>query len=376
MKITLFIPSLIGCGAERVMVNLANFLCQKGYDVTILNYRSNESPYALYGEVKRKFLYDKAESYGFFNKVIRYFFTAQYVKHTVKDRARRLKKFIKKNDTDCYLVMLESATAELLELREYVKCPIIVSERNYPESYPLNVKQKLYDLSRFADGFVFQTESAKKCYGDGVKKSTVIPNAVNELFVDSGDDVIDKTKVIINAGRLESQKNQRLLIKAFAESGLTDHTLEIYGDGPLKAELQDLIESLDIQDRVFLKGYSNDLKNIMKRSSLFVLSSDYEGIPNVLLEAMALGLPCVTTDFSGGGAHTLIDDGENGIIVRAGDEKGLSAAIKNVLTDGVLAKKISDGAKEKVKQFYPDIVYGKWDAFIKEICNDFVRSDS
>ena len=349
------------------MVNLANYLSSGGNEITILNYRPNVSPYALDEKIKRRYLFKGPEKETFISKVFQYFLPKIYSRFTVWRRRNRLKRFVKVNDTGCYLVMLESSTIDLLRMRKYVSCQIIVSERNYPENYRAEIREQLYGLAHLADGFVFQTEAAKECYGESVKNSVVIPNALNDGFADVEPFKGERRKVVINAGRLEDQKNQQLLIRAFARAKLPGYTLEIYGEGPLKQRLEDLAAELGVKDRVFLKGYSDDLKNKMYDCSLFVLSSDYEGIPNVVLEAMALGVPCITTDFAGGGAHTLIESGKDGVIVKAGDEKGLSEAMESVLNDGVTLKNFSSASAKKVKLFDPRAIYSEWEAFIKKI---------
>ena len=175
--------------------------------------------------------------------------------------------------------------------------------------------------------------------------------------------------------QFEKQKNHALLIKAFAEACVNDYILEIYGEGPLKDALEKLAASLGVGDRVFLKGYSSNLKTVMAQSALFVLSSDYEGIPNVVLEAMAMGLPCITTDFAGGGAHVLIEDGENGIIVPVANEHLMADAIRRVLCDRSLAEKLSDNAMKKVKIFSAGRIYAEWGSYIKKICVKKSRQD-
>ena len=365
MKITLFIPNLIGCGAERVMVNLANYLQSSGNDVTMLNYHYCESPYELDDSIKRCFLYKSEHKENFFDKCWQYFFTKSYYRFLEKRRLSKLKRFVKSQSTDCYLVMLEQSTIDLLKLRKYISCPIIVSERNYPENYREKTKAQLFELAKLADGFVFQTEAARRCYGDSVKNSTIIPNAVNEGFINLTPYSGEKRKAIINIGRLEDQKNQKLLIEAFVAADLKDYTLEIYGDGPLKSDLQNLIDCLGLKNRAFLKGHVPNVKEYIADASIFVLSSDYEGIPNVLLEAMALGLPAITTDFAGGGAHILIEDGENGLIVPKGDVKQLSSAIRTLAGNTALADKFTGNSLKKIRQFYPENIYPKWEEFIK-----------
>lgn len=364
MKITLFIPSLVGCGAERVLVNLANYLIEKGHNVCILNYYDNPSSYRLNERVERRFVYRKREKPNIFKKVIPHFLPKLYDKLSERYRLHRLKHFIKESDTDCYLVMLERTILDLLSLRKHVSCPIIASERNYPEKYNPAIKQKLYEMAPLADGYVFQTQDARDCYEDNINNYIIIPNALNSDFLNEEQFNGQRRNVIVNVGRLESQKNQELLIRAFAKAEIPDYTLEIYGEGPLRPFLQNLIESLNLSGKVFLKGHVDNIKDLIRDAQVFVLSSDYEGIPNALLEAMALGLPCVSTDCAGGGARVLINDGIDGLIVAVGNVDKMAAAIKTILNDSAMARTISANAIEKVKMFDAESIYSKWEEFI------------
>ena len=100
---------------------------------------------------------------------------------------------------------------------------------------------------------------------------------------------------------------------------------------------------------------------------MFVLSSDYEGMPNALMEAMASGLPCVSTDCGGGGARFLIENGENGILVPQRDEDALAAAMEKILSDETLAAKLGENARKLQETLAPEKIYGEWESFIKQI---------
>ena len=124
----------------------------------------------------------------------------------------------------------------------------------------------------------------------------------------------ERTKRIVAVGRLEAQKNYPLLIKAFylISNEFKDYIVEIYGEGQERSELSKLINELNLNNRVLLMGRHSDVHERIKDASLYVLSSDYEGMPNALMEAMALGLPCIATNCSGGGPKTLITNEVNG----------------------------------------------------------------
>lgn len=190
--------------------------------------------------------------------------------------------------------------------------PLIYSERNDPNRVNQRKVDKIYRkiVEHRADEFVFQTTGAQKCYPKKVqKRSVVILNPLDVTGFPTHDFTVEK-KEIVTVGRLEPQKNQKLLINAFSElaKDFPDYTLIIYGEGSLRNELENYIISKGLQSKVVLPGVKNNIQEYIKDASLFVLSSDYEGIPNALIEAMAIGLPCVSTDCSPGGARELIAD--------------------------------------------------------------------
>jgi glycosyltransferase involved in cell wall biosynthesis len=181
-------------------------------------------------------------------------------------------------------------------------------------------------LYKKADGFVFQTEDAAK-YFEGIIKcdSKIIPNPINPKFIKEPYKG-EREKNIVTVGRLESQKNQKMLIEAFGkiESKYPEYSLLIYGDGSKKEELQDLIKEKGLENKVILKGKIDDVENVIDKAKMFVLSSDYEGMPNALMEAMALGLPCISTDCPCGGPRYLMENGKSGLLVPVGNSDAMA----------------------------------------------------
>lgn len=220
--------------------------------------------------------------------------------------------------------------------------PLIYSERNDPNKTNQGNAGRLYRkiIEYMADKIVFQTTGAQRCYPKSVQeKSTVILNPLNTYGFPIHDFLHEKHE-IVSVGRLEAQKNQKLLIDAFAliAKDFPEYQLTIYGEGSLRKELEDYIKAKGLQERVSLPGSKNNIQEHIKDASLFVLSSDYEGIPNALIEAMAIGLPCVSTDCSPGGSRELIEDGVNGLITPCGDAKKLSDAMRMMLSNKSYAK--------------------------------------
>ena len=359
MKITFFIGSLYGGGAERVTCNLASYFVQQGNDAEILTMSETEDAYELDPKVSVQHLLRRSER-G--NKVM----------NSVL-RLRRLRKYLKTKDRDVYVVMLPKTTILFLLLRKLTKAKVICAERVDPASYSKTIGGLLKRYAYRADGFVFQTEDARSWYGESVRnvKTTVIPNAVNPQFIRERY-AGEKEKSIAAVGRLKTQKNFPLLIKAFASvvQEYPEYRLVIYGEGEQRSELEKLAESLGISGHVLLPGNVQDIADKLEKSTMFVLSSDFEGMPNALIEAMALGLPCVSTDCPCGGPKYLIEQGKNGILVPVGDVDALSQAIRSLLSDPEKREQIGKNASAVCERLAPEKIYGRWEEFTEEILRD------
>ena len=162
----------------------------------------------------------------------------------------------------------------------------------------------------------------------------IIPNPIEKISIGK----VKKEKVIINVGKLMDQKNQKLLIKAFSKIAdkYPEYKLKIYGEGPKRKELESLVKELGLSEKVEMPGWTPDIFDKVAAAELFVLSSDYEGLSNALLEAMMLGVPCISTDCAG--SNEIIRNNINGILVPAGGLKELVSAMQRILNDPALQK--------------------------------------
>lgn len=356
MKITFFIGSLYGGGAERVTCNLASYLVQHGHQVEILTMSETEKKYEL----------DKRVS-------IRLLLSLKERKNTVWNTLIRMPKFwryLKASDTDEYIVMLPKTTIMLLMFRWLTKAKVIAAERVDPASYSNCIAKMLRHFAKRADAWVFQTEDAQKWYGDAIQncKSIVIPNAINPIFI-RPQYMGEKRKTIAGAGRLNDQKNFSLLIRAFAKiaTEFAEYNLVIYGKGDKEQELKSLVDSLGLRKRVEFPGNIQNIADEMEKNTMFVLSSDFEGMPNALMEAMALGLPCVSTDCPCGGPRYLIRNGVNGLLVPVGDVDEMTRAMRRILSDSKTAENMGKEAMKIAKELAPDKIYGLWEKFVDGI---------
>jgi glycosyltransferase involved in cell wall biosynthesis len=218
-----------------------------------------------------------------------------------------------------------------------------------------------------ADGCVFQTKEAKSWFPkEFQKKSAVIMNDVDKVFFET--ERVGGSH-IVTLGRLSSQKNQKLLINAYSKIAgkYLETDLMIYGIGALKDELEEQIRTLGLSDRVRLMGLTKDVPTILAHAGYFVLSSDYEGMPNALMEALAIGVPCISTDCPCGGPRTLMKDGENGLLIPVGDESRLIEALDKLLSNQELADRLGQNAKEEAKKYRTEKVFEQWKEYVEEM---------
>ena len=353
MNITILISSLSGGGAERVCCNLANYLSDFGHMVEILTMGEAPAAEPLRDNVTYSpLLRDKERSNPLGNNV---------------KRILRLRRYMKKEAVDAYVVMLPVTTELMLRFSHQTKAPIIVSERADPKVYAKKTQKKLARLASRASGWVFQTEEVASWYAPHLKgtPARVIPNAINPAFIRPAYEG-EREKAIIGAGRLTEQKNFPLLIRAFARIApkFPEHKLVIYGKGGLLDSLKALAAELGVGERVEFPGYVPDMPARLEKASMFVLSSDYEGMPNALMEAMASGLPCVSTDCGGGGARFLIENETNGLLVPQKDEEAMAAAMERILSDEAFAASLGNEARKLQEVLAPEKIYREWEKFI------------
>jgi len=139
-----------------------------------------------------------------------------------------------------------------------------------------------------------------------------------------------------------------------------DYNLIIYGQGSLKSSYEQLVERLHIKDRVCFPGYTNDVRNSIIDSSVFVLPSRFEGMPNVLIEAMSVGVPVVACDCTPGGPAFLTDNGKRGVLVRVNDPIAISEGIKRVLDSNEYSLQLSKTEIDIKKILDKEKIDNKW----------------
>lgn len=350
-KIVIIANSLSLGGAERISLVLAKWMASNNIDSVLITLNQDrEKGYQVDSSIKRISVSNGSN-----------LSKPQIIK--------RLRKELIKVQPTKVLVMGVPLTLYVMPAVIGLNIEVIVSERNDPNNFLGKKHTKLLSrfLMKFANGFIFQTEGAKNYYSNLIqKKSIVIPNP---LMTDELPEpyIGTKSKRIVTAGRLVPQKNHKLLITAFHKvvNKYPEYTLTIYGNGSERPKLENLINELNLKGKVLLPGASNNLFKEIMDAELFVLSSDFEGMPNALIEAMALGIPCISTDCSSGGPRELIENMKNGILVPVNDDEKLKEAIELLLNDKELSTKIAKNALNVRKKLEQDYICNKWFQFLK-----------
>jgi glycosyltransferase involved in cell wall biosynthesis len=255
--------------------------------------------------------------------------------------------------------------------------PLIISERTDPlhdAELPAALRVARTLCYRFADALVVQTAAAARRYGAqlrGAPRMTVIHNPVPaQLAASSTRSCQDgEGGCVIAMGRLTAEKGYSKLIEAFAKALGDDPVwrLRIWGDGPLRDDLQSLVDRLQLADRVQLCGSTSQPWAALAAGQIFVLSSEYEGFPNAMLEAMALALPCIAFDCPSG-PRELADGGRTAMLVPCGDVAALAAALRELARDRELRSTFGARAATFVRsQFAQASVMTDWDALIDQV---------
>ena len=353
MNIAFVIGSLSGGGAERVVARLASQFSKNGHSVTVYMIAKNLIEYDIDANVKTIFIKPTVSIRG--------------VKYL--ERAYRLRQEINHSNHDVIISFTSGVSSFVMFALKGTKHRVILSERNNPYTDPHSPKmrKKRDQLYEKADGIVFQTQDAKNYFSQAIQsKSIVIVNPI-------GDDIPlpyegERESVLVSVGRLEPQKNHKLLIDASFEvqKQYPSFTLKIYGEGALKKQLEEQVTRLNLQNKVHLMGHSKNVLNDIKKATAFILPSDYEGISNALIEAMAIGLPVVSTDHPIGGARLLIDPGNTGLLSPVGDKDALVQAILKILSDRTFANKISSKALDVRRIASISSVANEWLLFINK----------
>lgn len=354
MKILFVVRSVDIGGAAKQLAMTANALVEKGHEVIVFSYCWNK-PNSLFSNQVR---YIPSPDYG---KMGEYLKAIPSIRKVVKEEKPSVVISWRAN-AGCFVRL---ATLGL-------NCKVIYSERTDPYMETSALLKFATWVCGFSDGGVFQTEKARDYYPRLVSKATVIPNPFDSKDLPEIVPINERRKEIACVCRFFMvQKRQDVMLEAFQMilQKLPDYKLVFYGDGTDWEKVKHMAKEMEISDSVVFKGAVNDVIHYVKNSRLFVLSSDYEGIPNVILEAFAAGTPVVSTDCSPGGARVLIDNEKNGFIVPIRDAKALAEKSIKLIRDNELSMKFIKESRDKLSLFKYDRISDKWNEYITQVTN-------
>jgi GalNAc-alpha-(1->4)-GalNAc-alpha-(1->3)-diNAcBac-PP-undecaprenol alpha-1,4-N-acetyl-D-galactosaminyltransferase len=384
MRITFVISSLGGGGAERVVSNMANYWADKGWEITILTLFHGRRPlrYELHPRVAHR---DLSSSTLLNNPgpdpqsllALRDLFDDL----TPSERRVFLRDIIlivalrhALISTDPHLVIsfIDITNISVLLALHRLKLPVVVSERCDPRQVSTGsegwdrLRHRLYP---HANRVVILDEQSSSYFSDEVRRRCrVIPNAAPTPLCATPREngAAHKTeKVLLAMGRLDYEKGFDLLLRAF--SGVArrrpEWSLHIWGEGPLRATLKALAHDLGLGERVQFPGFTRRPDHVMRGADLFVLTSRFEGFPNVLLESMACGLPVISFDCPTGPSQ-IVRHGIDGLLVPPTDVEALSYSLNRLMGDEAERHRLAVRAPEVIERFSMQRVMGMWESLV------------
>ena len=317
MRFLFAISHRTGGGAERVLSLFSSTLAEQGHDVHLLQKDFSQHDYPISERVKVIAFGEQTVSGGVLKRKLH--------------RIKRYRQVIREVKPDVVMPFLGSVVTDTFFATLFTKSIFVSTVRNNPAVDPPNrVSRWGRNMVNFFSHAVFvQNEDQRAYYPEFMRhRIFAVPNPISPEYLSCVQRAPGEIVRCVASGRLAQQKNHRLLIDAFvlAHEKCPQLQLAIFGEGTLREQLQAQIDGAGAQAFIALPGRTDDMREELERADMYILSSDYEGMPNALMEAMAVGLPCISTDCPTGPAD-LIVDGENGILVPMGDVQAMCSAI-------------------------------------------------
>jgi len=349
MRVCFISTSLAGGGAERFTANIANCLSTSGFEVYVLTGSKTPKDYKLNQNIVRL---DALKA-------------GRNIIHDIIIIRRLSRKY--KFDVIIGIDLTINICVSLANL--LFKPKVIISERSAPMSAPISQASRILRSLSYplADGYVFQTSGAMEFYSENIReKSVIIYNPIKEDLPCRNN--VNK-KEIVAIGRLRKEKNYELLINAFAAICMVnqDYILRIFGDGYQYGALEKQVERIGIKDRVVFEGFCSDPHNEIVSSDIYVLTSLYEGMPNSLMEAMAMGFPVISTDCPAGGPAELIRNMENGLLIDNNNLDALINAMEFYINNPEKKNEIGRKAMEIRDIVSSEVIIRQWVKYIEKV---------
>lgn len=386
-EVFFFVTSMGGGGSERVISLLANRFIQDGYNVFIMTilelgisyelsdkvqyinipklkirsfrYRVEKALYCrLYKNIRKNIIAPickifRIELPNIENTSLYYFF----------HYSLRSRELLKNYPGAVAFAFLAPAAITLAMASRGLRIKKVYCERNYPLRFDWN-KQKIKQRDKYAGKYkfsVFQTEAQKEYYDSIISgEKVIIRNPVKDDLPAPFNG--KRSRRIVCFCRLHAQKNLPLLISAFSvvHKSHPDYCLEIYGEGPDRNSVISEIDSHKLVESVTIKPFSTNIHQEVLDAAMFVSTSDFEGLSNSMLEAMAIGLPCICTDCDGGGARDVIENGVNGLLVPKGDKDAVVNAMETLIMNPDYAEMLGKNASKIKDELSEERIIEEW----------------
>lgn len=359
-KILIYTMIMSKGGTENTIANLANEWITN-YEVTIVS----NIKYSCEYDLNKKIKYLSVDTINKKNEAL----LSKIITKFSKKRSKVLKKIIEIEKPDIIFTFLPEPTIRILSLKKHFpNIPIVVCVRNHPKKeyyYPFLTPLRNFYYKK-ASKIIIQDEVYLKYFPKYIQnKILVIPNYISDEFTKE-ENKIQKVKRIVTVSRLEKQKNIPLLIDAFSKLNhkFKDYKLYVYGSGSMNKKIRKMIKKLNLENRIYLIEGIPSVKLELEKAMIFVLSSNYEGMPNTVLEAMAIGLPVIVTN-STEVMGKIIHNYENGIIVPKNNQVELTKNMELLLDNIELRESIGKKAKIVKKVYNKENVLHLWNSLVK-----------
>ena len=354
MKILFSINSMNCGGAERVVSILANTFVDNNIDTAIVVHDWPKSFYRLDERVNYINIRPSKSRIQFTHRII------------------SLRKEIQKYEPDVVISFIADHNIVSCISNIGLKSKVIVCERNDPRKRP---QRKLMRWIRnicyyLADGYVFQTEEERQYF----KNKRILNDSIiilNPIDIEKLPDISDwpREKKIAVIGRLTEQKRVENIIYAFSDPDVKDSGFELYilGEGDLSDKLKKISDELNISDKVHFIGRIDNVTEYIKKMQIYIMASDFEGMPNALIEAMSMGLACIATDCPVGGPKALVQSGRNGILIPVANVDALRNELLGLINSPEKCRTLGEAAIEVRRTTSVQTIYKQWVSYIKKV---------
>lgn len=342
---TFVVPTLTGGGAERVVSVLASALAELGYKTNIIVHYKTEETYPVSSRVNVYYDANKTDGNNSIVGKIR--------------KLLRIRNQVRKTGTTYLIPFMDSCLIHSYYATWGMRTKLISTIRVNPRCRTSGLGEKCDEIVAKSNALFAQTLDEKEYYPEAIQKKTfVLPNPVNPEAFEKKHAYGEQIKNIVMAGRFTEQKNYPMALRCaciMRDRGY-ELTFRLYGEGKNTQDIREMITEMQLEDTVYLMGRSSTMLDDFNSSDIYVMTSNFEGMPNTLMEAMAVGLPCISTDCPSGPSDLIVNR-DNGILIQMNNEVQMADELERLIKSPQMAKELGCKARESIRARYsPDII--------------------